>query len=169
MSLDNIELTPFLIEGLFKNSLVELEQAKKVSKSTANNGFNILGNNKSRVAIIIKDADNLYLPDDQLSFLMEILLACHLTMEDVAIVNVYNKDMVNYKFIESELKALKIILFGVSAAEIGLPLAFPKYQIQQYNDQTYVLGASLKEMKNNIPEKTNLWNCLKQIFNIKTQ
>lgn len=164
MSLDNIDLSPILLEGLFKNSLVELETLKKSGKTTPSLSINILGNNKSRIIIIIKDANNLYLPEDQLNFLMGILGACKLTMEDVGIININNKPSTTYKTIEAELKASKIILFGVTATEIGLPLEFPIYQIQQYNNQTYIAGATLDIIKNNKEEKIKLWNCLKQVF-----
>ena len=164
MSLDNIELTPFLIAELFKNTLVEIKSAKKADKTALPPAFNFLGNNKSRVAIVIYDAENIYLPDAQLNFLMVILGACKLTMEDVAIVNISNSNSITYKTIESELKAEKIILFGVTSAELGLPLEFPVYQIQQYNNQTYIASDSLMHIETNKKEKISLWNCLKQIF-----
>ena len=163
MSLDNIELTAHLMEGLFKNSLIELEYVKKEHKIATTPTVNILGHNKGRIIILIKDADNLYLPENQLNFLMGILGACKLTMNDVALLNIYKKN-ITYKFIETELQAEKIILFGVSAAEIGLPLEFPIYQIQQYNNQTYVAASALDDIEKNKLEKMNLWNCLKQIF-----
>lgn len=164
MSLDNIELTPFLIEELFKNTLVEIKSAGKIEKSASSPIINFLGNNKSRITIITNDANNMYLPDDELKFLMTILGACNFSMDDVAIVNINNHNSISYKTIESELKADKIILFGVTAAEIGLPLEFPVYQIQQYNNQTYITAAPLGSIEKDKEEKTKLWNCLKKIF-----
>lgn len=164
MSLDNIELTPFLLQELFKTSLVEMDSKKKEDRILPTSSFSILGNNRSRVAIIIEDEENIYLPDYSLNFLLGILSACKLTMEDVAIANIYKNKNVTYKNIEIELKADKIILFGVTAAQIGLPLEFPLYQIQKYNQQTYVAAGKLIEIEKNKTEKTHLWNCLKQIF-----
>lgn len=166
MSLDNIQLTPFLIQELFKNSLVEFDATEPAEKSLPISSFNILGNNRSRVIIIVENDENLYLPDDQLNFLLGILSACKLTMEDVAIINIKKNKAVTYKAIELELKAEKIILFGVTPAQIGLPLEFPHYQIQQYNKQTYITAAMLPDIQDDKVEKTKLWNCLKQIFSI---
>jgi len=131
MSVDNIELTPFLIAGLFKKSLIEMDSKQAIEEPLPTSTLNILGNNRSRVAIVVDDKANLYLPDEQLNFLLGILSACKLTMEDVAIININKNKEATYKSIELELKADKIILFGVSAAQIGLPLEFPFYQIQQ--------------------------------------
>ena len=164
MSVDNIKLTPFLIEGLFKNSLIEMDTKPAIEEPLPMATFNILGNNRSRVVIIVDDYANLYLPDEQLNFLLGILSACKLTMEDVAIVNINKNKAVTYKSIELELKADKIILFGVTAAQISLPLEFPFYQIQQYNKQTYVAAGLLQHIEKDKAEKTKLWNCLKQIF-----
>ena len=166
MSLDNIELTPFLIQELFKNSLVEFYDRAPTQKTKQVLPFNILGNNKSRVIIIIENDETVYLPDTQLNFLLGILSACKLTMDDVAILNIKKNKAVTYKAIELELKAEKIILFGVSAVQIELPIEFPNYQIQQYNNQSYVSAAPLSHLQDDKAEKTKLWTCLKQLFSI---
>lgn len=166
MSLDNIELTPFLIQELFKNSLVEFYDIAPTQKTKQVLPFNILGNNKSRVIIIIENDETVYLPDTQLNFLLGILSACKLTMDDVAILNIKKNKAVTYKAIELELKAEKIILFGVAPIQIELPIEFPHYQIQQYNNQTYISAAPLSDIQDDKTEKTILWNCLKQLFSI---
>ena len=166
MPLDNIQLTPFLIEGLFKKSLIEIEISQPQAQIQSISTFNILGKNLKRVALIVENPEELHLADDQLNFLLGVLSACKLTMEDVAIVNIAKNTDANYKNIESELKAEKVILFGVKPAQLNLPLEFPLYQIQQYNKQTYVAAASLNVIQIDKVEKTKLWNCLKQIFTI---
>lgn len=166
MSLDNIQFPPFLIQELYKNSLVEFDAKEQVEKNLPISSFNILGNNRSRVIIVVENDETLYLPDDQLNFLLGILSACKLTKEDVAIININKNKAVSYKAIALELKAEKIILFGVSPDQIDLPLEFPFYQIQQYDKQTYVTAAKLPDIEKDKAEKTKLWNCLKQVFAI---
>lgn len=164
MSLNNIALAPLLINELFKNCLVEFK-VKKLSESILPvSSFNILGNNKKKIIIIVENDDTLYLPDDQLSFLLCILSACKLTMDDVAIINLKKNKAISYKAIELDLKAEKIILFGVSPSQIKLPMEFPLYQVQPYNNQTYIMATILSHIQNDKVEKTKLWNCLKQIF-----
>ena len=166
MSLDNIQLPAFLIQELYKNSLVEFESPEPVQKIEVKSSINILGNNRSKVIIVVENNEAAFLPDNQLNFLLEILSACKLTMEDVAIINIYINKAITYKAITFELKAEKIILFGVTPAQLNLPVEFPSYQIQQYNNQTYVTAAMLADIESDKTEKTKLWNCLKQIFAI---
>ncbi len=164
MPLDNIQLTAFLMQGLFKNSLTEFKSMQSNDKKAQISTFNILGNNLKRVAIIVENFEILHLADDQLNFLMGVLNACKLTMEDVAIINTAKNKNVNYKAIELELKAETIILFGVTPSQIDLPVAFPPYQVQQYNKQTYLAAATLELIQTDKAEKTKLWRCLQQIF-----
>ena len=166
MSLDNIQLPAFLIQELYKNSLVKFESPGPVQKIEVKSSINILGNNRSKVIIVVENNEAAFLPDNQLNFLLGILSACKLTMEDVAIINIYINKAITYKAILLELKAEKIILFGVKPAQLNLPVEFPSYQIQQYNNQTYVTAAMLADIESDKTEKTKLWNCLKQIFAI---
>lgn len=166
MSLDNIELPPFLIQELYKNSLIEFESPQPVEEIEVKASIPILGNNCNKIIIVVENNEAAYLPDNQLNFLLEILSACKLTMEDVAIINIYKNIAITYKTITIELKAEKIILFGVTPAQLHLPVAFPPYQIQPYNNQTYVAAAMLADIESDKTEKTKLWNCLKQIFAI---
>ena len=57
-----------------------------------------------------------------------------------------------------------IFLFGLDVSELALPLQFPHYQVQQFNNQVYLSSASLIELQANKEEKMRLWNCLKKIF-----
>jgi len=166
MSLDNIQLTPFLLQELFKKSLIELDASELHEERRSASSFTILGNNRKRIIILVADDETLYLPDEQLNFLLGILSACGLTMEDVAIVNIKKNRNLTYKAIELELKGASILLFGVSAAQINLPIEFPHYQVQSFNNQTYLAAPVLQEIQNSKEEKTKLWNCLKQFFAI---
>jgi hypothetical protein len=47
-----------------------------------------------------------------------------------------------------------------------LPLQFPAYQIQKFNNQVYLAAPALHLLAQDKAEKTKLWNCLKQVFSI---
>ena len=166
MSLDNIQLPPIVLQDLFKHSLIDLKNEQALEENTIVKGFSTLGNNRMHILILVDSGESLYLPDDQLNFLLGILAACNLTMDDVAILNVKKNKPVTYKTITSELKPEKIFLFGVAPGQIELPVDFPNYQIQPYNNQTYLTAPPLSQFQDNKTEKTKLWNCLKQIFAI---
>ena len=166
MSLDNIQLPPATVASLFKKSLVELKTTQAAEKSTATTSINILGKNAKGIVIIVSNDETAYLPDEELNFLLGILGACKLNMDDVGIFNLNKNEGVDYKSISTELNADKIFLFGIGVDEIELPLSFPNYQIQKYNNQVYLTAPALSALQNDKVEKTKLWNCLKQIFSI---
>lgn len=168
MSLDNIQLPSIVLQDLFKNSLIELNtgEAEKEKPSNSTAAISFLGSNKKNVSIIVEDASTIYLPDEQLNFLIGILSACKLSMAEVALVNRAKHPQLNYNALESELDAAIILLFGVTPAQLELPLAFPQYQIQKFNNQIYLSAPDLAVLQGDKAEKTKLWNCLKQVFSI---
>ncbi|MES2850512.1 MAG: hypothetical protein V4685_15740 [Bacteroidota bacterium] len=166
MSLDNIQLPPATITALFRKSLVELKSTQAAEKTTGSSSINILGKNAKGIIIVVSSDETAYLPDEELNFLLGILGACKLNMDDVGIFNLRKNEGADYKTISAELNAEKIFLFGISADEIKLPLSFPDYQIQKYNNQVYLTAPALNALQNDKTEKTKLWNCLKQIFSI---
>ena len=166
MSLDDIHLPSIVLQDLFKQSLIYLKDEKGKEENNAEISFNTLGNNARQVLILVENEEAIYLPDDQLNFLLGILSACNLTMNDVAIFNTRKNKPANYKTLGAELKSEKFLLFGVSPAMIELPLDFPYYQVQQFNQQVYLTAPDLHTLQNNKSEKIKLWNSLKQIFTI---
>ncbi len=164
MSLDNIQLPHFVLQSLFKNNLIDIKNNEPVTNEPSSAPIAHLGNNKKNIVIIITNPQSIYLPDEDLNFLLGILSACKLSMVDIALVNLSKNEFINYKLITQEFEAQKILLFGVAPNEIELPLQFPHYQIQQYNNQTYLTSVPLSDLQKDKEEKLKLWNSLKKIF-----
>jgi len=166
MSLDNINLPPLVLQQLFTHTLIEAKNNPTVDSKSTEKPFLTLGNNQKKVLILVESEETLYLPDNQLNFLLGILAACNLTMEDVAILNIKKNPSINYQRITDELKSEKVFLFGLQPDQIELPVNFPTYQIQKFNNQVYLAAPALSNFHDNKAEKTRLWICLQQIFNI---
>lgn len=165
MGLNDIKLEPFILQDLYKKTLVDSD-VKIATQPKSFTTFSFLGNNKKDITIVVNSNEALHLPDDELNFLLGILSACKLTMEDVAVLNIKKNESANYQSIAASLKAKTVLIFGVDCLEINLPIQFPNYQIQSYNNQVYLTSPSLSIVRNDKVEKTKLWNCLKQIFSI---
>ncbi len=84
-TLNNIELNPVLISALYPHSLVETAAAQPEKK--LNEEVKYLGNNNSRVLILVHSSEHTFLAEEELTFLSKILGACKLNIGDVAIVN----------------------------------------------------------------------------------
>ena len=166
MSLDNIHLPAIVLQDLYKNSLIELDSGTEEKTIEKNASIAFLGNNQQQVTIVVNDTTSIYLPDEELNFLMGILSACKLSMADVALVNIAKTGTLTYTKIEEELNAGTILLFGVEPVQLQLPLQFPQYQIQKFNNQVYLAAPALTIIAADKAEKTRLWGRLKQIFSI---
>ena len=56
MSLDNIQLPPITVQGLFRKSLVELKSKQATQKKEhEETAFSLLGKNKKRILIIVNN------------------------------------------------------------------------------------------------------------------
>ncbi|MCX6314766.1 MAG: hypothetical protein NTX08_08545 [Sphingobacteriales bacterium] len=166
MSLDNIQLTPILWQNLYKHALIQ-EKKIQASDPIANaNTIPFLGNNKKMITLLVHDEEAIYLSDASLKFLLGILSACKLSMDDIALVNLSKNNGITHDLIHTQLQSEKILMFDVEPSELLLPLQFPRYQIQGFNNQTYLAAPALTTLEQDKAEKLKLWNCLKQLFGI---
>ena len=166
MSLDNIELPAIIIQRLYSKSLYNLKTNENGLNTMQAVGFGYLGSNQKRIALLVNSTEAIYLPDDTLNFLLGILTACRLSMADIALINISKNPGLIYTDITEQLKAEKIFLFGLDAEVLALPLQFPHYQVQQFNNQVYLSSPSLSDLQKDKEEKMKLWNCLKNIFSL---
>lgn len=166
MSLDNIQLPPFIIHDLFKDCLVDLNSYESIPQGMNTKALPFLGSNKQNIIILINNPDISYLSNQQLNFLTGILAACKLNLADIAILNLHKRPAINYNTINDELSPRITLMFGVSPMSIGLPFDIPMFQVQQFNERTYMVAPTLQELGNNKELKRQLWVNLQQIFSI---
>ncbi len=166
MSLDNIQLPPFLIQELYSNSLVEEENKQLKTKSLKKDDVSFLGNNEKNILLIVENKEMMYLPDEDLSFLAGILNACKLSLSDTALLNLSRNPAMDYESIQEKFNPRVVLFFGTDPTKLDFPLRFPNYQIQSYNNQTLLCAPSLHELASNREQKTLLWSALKTIFSI---
>ncbi|MCY7422924.1 MAG: hypothetical protein LH478_14425 [Chitinophagaceae bacterium] len=184
---NNIELPPFIIAELFKNSLVEVNEDNYVSSikdvlipllindqltEVVVNEQIYLGNNLKQVSIVVSEADKKIINEKDLKFLTSILKACQLNKEDIAIFNQL-KTPVTYSYLKENLQAKYLLVFGIEPTEIKLPFIIPHFQVQQYAGCTIIIAPPLSDMNNDNAEgkllKTKLWMSLQRCFNLKQQ
>ncbi len=167
MSLDNINMNEVLVAQLYKNSLID-NPVRETEHTETNKQRTIssLGKNEKGIVILVNCEEAPYLPDAHLSFLIKMLAACKLSLADVAIVNICGHDKVNYESIVEELNPIQIIFFDVTPADIGFPLKFPQFKMQEYNNMKLLTAPALGEIEKNKNDKNLLWIALKIIFDL---
>jgi hypothetical protein len=186
MSLDNIKLSPFLVKKLYENSLIDdgisstsvgnAETAKdekkpisdktNVTKKGNFDGIKYLGKNARNILIVIDEKDHAFLGDDELSFLMNILNACNVSMQDVALVNASNNADVVYENLNAQFEPSIVLFLGTEPQLLNFPVQIPQYKIQAYNNQQYLCAPSLQKLSSDKEEKKKLWMVLKVMFGI---
>jgi hypothetical protein len=186
MSLDDIKLSPFLVKKLYENSLIDdgisstsvsnVEIAKdgnlsisdktNVTKKENFDGIKYLGKNAKNILIIVDEKEHAFLGDDELSFLMTILNACTVSMQDVALVNASNSTDVVYENLNAQFEPSIVLFLGTEPQFLNFPVQIPQYKIQAYNNQQYLCAPSLQKLSSDKEEKKKLWMVLKVMFGI---
>ena len=180
MSLNNIELQDFMLAELYKDNLVAGSSSVPAASTTkspvspappppASPGYKFLGNNRRNITILVQSPGKAFLPDEQLTFLTKILEACQMNIGDVAIVNHASVPVV-VTDLRRQLQPSIILLFGLDPVAIKLPIQFPVFKQQAYDQCTYVSAPALEELVQPTQEgkllKSKLWVTLKTLFNV---
>ena len=166
MNLNSIELPAFVIADLYKNSLVELGGDQKIIPENAPNQLKYLGSNKKNVLFCVRYGSVPHLPDEQLTFLINMLAACKLGLGDVAILNLHHYPGYSYKEILTDLKSKTVFLSGITPTEFGLPINFPQFQFQSFNNSAFLYTPTLEDLDADKILKSKLWVCLRRIFSL---
>ena len=184
MGLDNIKLSPFLLKELYENNLLETkktqspiaieEKAKDANIENATNKIAVeireediikyLGKNEKNILLLVNRETHAFIDDEALNFLMAILNACGMSMQDVALVNVHNDDNAVYEKLNAQFNPSSIVFFDTAPHLLNFPVKIPLYKIQKYNNQQYLCASSLAALSQNKEEKKQLWGCLKVMF-----
>jgi len=167
MSLNSIELSPGILADFYKNSLIEPEdESSSIQITRKKHQWKYLGENKKKVLIVVYYDEIVHIPDAQLAFLTNLLSACKLNLGDTAILNFRHYTSADFNSIISYFETKTVFLFGIEPESFGLPILFPQFQVQSFNNSTYLFTPSLQEIENDKVLKSKLWVCLRKIFNL---
>ncbi|MFT4018326.1 MAG: hypothetical protein QM668_15280 [Agriterribacter sp.] len=167
MSLKQIILSPETLAQLYTSPVIDTQSTEKpnpVKEQT--DTIKYLGSNKKNISILVRAADAPFLNDKLFNFLAGILNACKLNMADVALINILSANNAGYTAINNITNPEKTILFDVSAQDISLPLQFPHFQVQRFNNVMYLSAPSLNVIETDKAIKAQLWAGLKQLFQL---
>lgn len=179
MDINHIKLPATVIADLYQFSLIEADETavspqseqiiseKKMKPATyKDNDLKWLGENRKSVLIVARYNNAVHLPDDEFNFLTGILGACNLNIGDVALINLNNHPGVTFTELSTHFKSKIIFLFDVEPTMLGLPISFPQFQIQTFENSSFLFSPSLKELESDKLLKSKLWVCLRRIFNL---
>jgi hypothetical protein len=189
MALNDIRLNSTLLAEIYKDSLVEVDgqfHAKQVRSSTLQRqmpaeddpttntpttntssiAWKHLGEFKRRILLVVRYPGVAYLPDEALNFLTSVLSACKLSLADVAIMNIAELPTVQYSELREKYNSAVVVLFGPTPSELEMPVNFPEFQIQPFNNCTFLHTPVLEKLESDKVLKSKLWVCLRRILNL---
>lgn len=163
MSLNNIQLSDVTCQMLFEKNLVTQERAIGDAEVSKELKISSLGENKKNILFLVNEVDYTYLPDNEMEMLSNLIIACKLSMSDIALVN-YHYNQYQYPQFNHYFKAKIILLFGVSPAALDLPFTIPFFQIQNFQQQSFLTAPALADFLENKNLKKDLWISLQKLF-----
>lgn len=166
MSLENFQIPLTLLPELYNNCLIDLDKEQIIEESLNTGEIAFLGGNSRLVLVLVNETDTVHIQDENLAFLLGILKACQLNMQDIALVNLHGKNGIDYHQLIKQFKPDRIIGFGIHPSDILLPIDFPNYQLQSYQNQVFLFSPALPAIAENQDEKKALWGALKKMFSI---
>lgn len=160
---ESIKLPISIISDLFRNCLVDLngpdassgKQGTAITETLAGAPVD---------TVVVSLSEGKALPPQQLDFLNNIMRACKLEQADYAIMANHHNGLPDYKAIFSHFKQKQLILFGIDPSAIGLPINFPHFQVQSFQQVRYLAAPKLDVIESDKALKLQLWQCLKQLF-----
>jgi hypothetical protein len=152
-------LPGWLLAQLFPDSIVQTSRPSAAPPATET-----LGGNGKRILIGVVQPDAAVIREADLSFLLNILHACRLGMPDVRLINLAHTHDNTHQTLSHDHDPVTVILFGASASDIGLPMRFPDYQVQDFQGVRYLTAPDLPALETDMAAKKKLWVALKQLF-----
>lgn len=129
-----------------------------------------LGGFSKKISIVVAEHFQPHISDGDLAFLGKLLQACHLSLNDVAIINVVSNSALSNKLWQL-MPSEKMIIFDVEPGSIGLPFFSPNFKVQPWNDCLFLTAPSLQDLQEGPAEKLlllkrKLWDSLKKMFSL---
>lgn len=119
--------------------------------------FLYLGDNNKYILIIVKEPTVEFLKKDDLAFLVKILSAKKLALNDVAIINTEKNGPIHFDALIDFFACGKIITFGIDPKSLQITGAVANKKLTFKNTQ--ILGTwDLGRLKQDVSKKTTFWN-----------
>ena len=186
MGLNDIQLPAQTVVDLYKNLLCEddsvapsaklkniepikLPKQEEINSNKTTEQISFLGKNLSQMVILVDYNNEVYLPENQLNFIGNILKACKMNLADVAIVNV-NKQPINIGELSRQLNPQNLVIFGIDTNRINFDKQLTSFNIITYDGMQVFTAPSLELLNQEGEEgkllKSKLWLCMKQMLNL---
>jgi hypothetical protein len=168
MDLNGLQFTQEQLAELYTDALVVTDggmpsTSSKKTSAPAKPGINFKGQNKKGVLWLVHEPAHTFLDDDDFEFLSQIVGACKMNMDDIALVNLAHVEQSVTEVVEA-LKPSIVLLCGIEYQQ--LPFKLDEYILYPHANRNYFLADRLQDLRNDKAKKSKLWLALKAMFSL---
>lgn len=161
MDLNNLALTSRTLQNLYHDALIaRQEEAMPKTKEIAS-----LGKNRKNVLFLIANETHSYCGDEEMEMLTNLLSACRLSLDDIALVNGARTPL-THDVLHKQFQYKFAVCFGITCSNLGLPFEIPDFRVYNFADCKWLFNPNLKDFLQNPALKRDLWGCLKHMFEL---
>ncbi|SFW56473.1 hypothetical protein SAMN05661012_02573 [Chitinophaga sancti] len=165
MSFDQVQLDPYFLARIYTQPIIPGKKAPVATTPAVVPDVKFLGENQKNIALFIQNEGEAYLNEELFNLLTNILNACKLGMQDIALINVAHYPAMSFTSWQSAIKMKQAVLFGISPATMGLE-DFPLYQVISAKGCQLLNSDDLYPISQDKMMKGRLWQGLKQLLGI---
>lgn len=165
MSFDQVQLDPYFLARIFTQPIIPGKKAPVATTPAVIPEVKFLGENQKNIALFIQNEGGAYLNEELFNLLTNILNACKLGMQDIALINVAHYPAMAFTSWQSAISMKQAVLFGVPPTAMGIE-DFPAYQMIAASGCQLLYSDDLQLIAQDKMLKGRLWNGLKQLLGI---
>ncbi|MBP6056744.1 MAG: hypothetical protein KA470_02890 [Candidatus Fonsibacter sp.] len=128
-----------------------------------------LGEHQKKILVLVQDLDAVHLNERAFDLLTSILNACKLTIADIALINLANKNFSLHQIL-TQVPSDFVLIFDINPIQLKIKLPTKLYTPILLGETQLLFSNNLSQMQGidqaSKIEKTKLWTALKIIFKL---
>ena len=128
-----------------------------------------LGEHQKKILVLVQDTSAVHLNERDFDLLTSILNACKLTIADIALINLANKNYSLHQILTQAPSEI-VLIFDINPTQLKIKLPTKIYSPILLGETQLLFSNNLSNMQgidqDSKIEKTKLWNALKLIFKL---
>jgi hypothetical protein len=163
MDLNHIILSAEEIAIFFPNQLTILDEDMQTNAPATKEPVVIKGKNRKQFLWLVNEAMHPFLNEADFEFLTQVLEACKMSWDDIALVNMQQR---THTFEEICKQVTPQIILAAAIPTKWLPQANELYLIQNFSGYRFFATDSIEAIRQDKVLKSKLWTALKELTGI---
>ncbi|MCK7559864.1 hypothetical protein MKQ70_34975 [Chitinophaga sedimenti] len=164
MSLSEVKLDPYLLAKMYTQPIIPEEKQAGPAVQKELPKVKYLGENQKNILLLIQNENEAYLNDESFNLLANILNACKLGMQDVALANITQYTALTMAEWQQVVNFNRCVVFGIGPDQLGVEA--PVYQLVTIGGTTALFSHDLGLIGSDKQLKGRLWMGLQKLFNL---